>query len=113
MSGRGKFPAGIAEVITEVHEGERYMVPYMCAAILIYPFWASMVNHIALYRGEFLKGLPAPPHLQQRFPFTICLWAVSGAPPRGIHEVECQEKTRDSHARPGERAVPEAPLHVS
>jgi 2-polyprenyl-3-methyl-5-hydroxy-6-metoxy-1,4-benzoquinol methylase len=34
------------------------MVPYMWAAILIYPFWPSMVNHIALYRDEFLKILP-------------------------------------------------------
>jgi 2-polyprenyl-3-methyl-5-hydroxy-6-metoxy-1,4-benzoquinol methylase len=34
------------------------MVPYMWAAILIYPFWPSMVSHIALYRDDFLKVLP-------------------------------------------------------
>ena len=34
------------------------MVPYMWAAILIYPFWPSMVSHIALYRDDFLKALP-------------------------------------------------------
>ena len=34
------------------------MVPYMWAAILIYPFWPSMINHIALYRDDFVKSLP-------------------------------------------------------
>ena len=32
--------------------------PYMWAAILIYPFWPSMINHIALYRDDFVKALP-------------------------------------------------------
>jgi len=31
---------------------------YMWAAILIYPFWPSMISHIALYREDFLKSLP-------------------------------------------------------
>ncbi|UCF82168.1 MAG: methyltransferase domain-containing protein [Desulfobacteraceae bacterium] len=35
------------------------MNPYMWAAILIYPFWPSMVSHIALYRDDFLKRLPS------------------------------------------------------
>ena len=51
-------PEDIPDVITEVYENEGYMVPYMWAAILIYPFWPSMVNHIALYRDDFLKALP-------------------------------------------------------
>ena len=34
------------------------MVPYMWAAILIYALWPSMVNHLALFRDEFLKRLP-------------------------------------------------------
>jgi SAM-dependent methyltransferase len=34
------------------------MVPYMWAAILIYPFWPSMASHIALYRDEFIRALP-------------------------------------------------------
>lgn len=56
----GKYtPQALPDVITEVYEDEGYMVPYMWAAILIYPFWASMVNHIALYRDEFLHALPA------------------------------------------------------
>jgi SAM-dependent methyltransferase len=51
------------ELISEVYEDEGYMVPYMWAAILIYPFWPSMVNHIALFRDDFLKSLPAGANL--------------------------------------------------
>jgi len=52
-------PETLPELISEVYEDEGYMVPYMWAAILIYPFWPSMVSHIALYRDEFLKAVPA------------------------------------------------------
>jgi len=56
----GKYtPQALPDVISEVYEDEGYMVPYMWAAILIYPFWPSMANHIALYRDEFVKALPA------------------------------------------------------
>ena len=55
----GYTPQSVADVISEVYEDEGYMVPYMWAAILIYPFWPSMVNHIAMYRDEFVKALPA------------------------------------------------------
>jgi 2-polyprenyl-3-methyl-5-hydroxy-6-metoxy-1,4-benzoquinol methylase len=41
-----------------VYEDEGYMVPYMWAAILIYPFWPSMIGHIALFRDEFVRRLP-------------------------------------------------------
>lgn len=51
-------PQALPDVISTVYEDEGYMVPYMWAAILIYPFWPSMVNHIALYRDEFLRNLP-------------------------------------------------------
>jgi 2-polyprenyl-3-methyl-5-hydroxy-6-metoxy-1,4-benzoquinol methylase len=51
-------PQASTDVVSEVYEDEGYMVPYMWAAILIYPFWPSMVNHIALYRNEFLRSLP-------------------------------------------------------
>jgi 2-polyprenyl-3-methyl-5-hydroxy-6-metoxy-1,4-benzoquinol methylase len=51
-------PESMPELISEVYEDEGYMVPYMWAAILIYPFWPSMVNHIALYRDDFLKAIP-------------------------------------------------------
>lgn len=51
-------PQTLPDVMSEVYEDEGYMVPYMWAAILIYPFWPSMVNHIALYRDEFVKALP-------------------------------------------------------
>jgi 2-polyprenyl-3-methyl-5-hydroxy-6-metoxy-1,4-benzoquinol methylase len=55
----GKYtPESMPEIVSEVYEDEGYMVPYMWAAILIYPFWPSMVSHIALYRDEFLKALP-------------------------------------------------------
>jgi SAM-dependent methyltransferase len=52
-------PERMPELISEVYEQEGYMVPYMWAAILIYPFWPSMINHIGLYRDDFLKVLPA------------------------------------------------------
>jgi len=56
----GKYtPEDLPDVISEVYEDESYMVPYMWAAILIYPFWPSMVKHIALYRDEFLRALPS------------------------------------------------------
>jgi 2-polyprenyl-3-methyl-5-hydroxy-6-metoxy-1,4-benzoquinol methylase len=51
-------PQNMPDIVSEVYEDEGYMVPYMWAAILIYPFWPSMVNHIALYRDEFLESLP-------------------------------------------------------
>lgn len=51
-------PETMPELMAEVYEDEGYMVPYMWAAILIYPFWPSMVNHIAMYRDDFLKALP-------------------------------------------------------
>ncbi|MGD0222960.1 MAG: class I SAM-dependent methyltransferase [Terriglobia bacterium] len=51
-------PEKMPELIAEVYEDEGYMVPYMWAAILIYPFWPSMINHIALYRDDFLKSVP-------------------------------------------------------
>jgi len=51
-------PENLPELISEVYEDEGYMVPYMWAAILIYPFWPSMVSHIAMYRDDFLKELP-------------------------------------------------------
>jgi len=51
-------PEAMPELMSEVYEDEGYMVPYMWAAILIYPFWPSMISHIELYRDQFLQGLP-------------------------------------------------------
>jgi 2-polyprenyl-3-methyl-5-hydroxy-6-metoxy-1,4-benzoquinol methylase len=51
-------PESMPELVSEVYEDEGYMVPYMWAAILIYPFWPSMISHIALYRDDFIKALP-------------------------------------------------------
>jgi SAM-dependent methyltransferase len=51
-------PEAMPEMMTGVYEDEGYMVPYMWAAILIYPFWPSMARHIAMYRDEFVKALP-------------------------------------------------------
>jgi len=51
-------PEKMPDLIAEVYEDEGYMVPYMWAAILIYPFWPSMISHIALYRDVFLKAVP-------------------------------------------------------
>src|SRR5271169_430359 len=52
-------PQDLPDIISGVYEDASYMVPYMWAAILIYPFWPSVVRHIALYRDEFVKALPA------------------------------------------------------
>jgi 2-polyprenyl-3-methyl-5-hydroxy-6-metoxy-1,4-benzoquinol methylase len=52
-------PEALPELMSEVYEHEGYMVPYMWAAILIYPFWPSMISHIELYRDEFLKSVPS------------------------------------------------------
>src|SRR5580700_8327295 len=51
-------PESMPEIMSGVYEYEGYMVPYMWAAILIYPFWPSMINHIALYRDDFINQLP-------------------------------------------------------
>src|SRR5580700_5797776 len=51
-------PESMPELVSEVYEDEGYMIPYMWAAILIYPFWPSMINHIAMYRDDFIKELP-------------------------------------------------------
>ncbi|MBZ5499118.1 MAG: class I SAM-dependent methyltransferase [Acidobacteriia bacterium] len=46
------------QIMSGVYEDDGYMVPYMWAAVLIYAFWPSMINHIAIFRDEFLKCLP-------------------------------------------------------
>ena len=51
-------PEALPELMSEVYEHEGYMVPYMWAAILIYPFWPSMISHIEMYRDEFLRSIP-------------------------------------------------------
>jgi 2-polyprenyl-3-methyl-5-hydroxy-6-metoxy-1,4-benzoquinol methylase len=50
-------PESMPEIMSGVYEDEGYMVPYMWAAILIYPFWPSMISHIALFRDEFVRRL--------------------------------------------------------
>jgi 2-polyprenyl-3-methyl-5-hydroxy-6-metoxy-1,4-benzoquinol methylase len=55
----GKYtPEAMPEIMSEVYEHEGYMIPYMWAAILIYPFWPSMIGHIAMFRDEFIRRLP-------------------------------------------------------
>jgi len=53
-------PESMPEIVSGVYEDEGYMVPYMWAAVLIYPFWPSMVSHIAMFRDDFVRCLP--PH---------------------------------------------------
>jgi 2-polyprenyl-3-methyl-5-hydroxy-6-metoxy-1,4-benzoquinol methylase len=50
-------PEAMPEIMSGVYEDEGYMVPYMWAAILIYAFWPSMINHLALFRDDFLRRL--------------------------------------------------------
>ncbi|TMH79948.1 MAG: class I SAM-dependent methyltransferase [Betaproteobacteria bacterium] len=55
----GKYtPEAMPEIVSGVYEDEGTMVPYMWAAILIYAFWPSMVEHLALFRDQFLRSLP-------------------------------------------------------
>jgi 2-polyprenyl-3-methyl-5-hydroxy-6-metoxy-1,4-benzoquinol methylase len=55
----GKYvPEDMPEIISGVYENEGYMVPYTWAVLLIYAFWPSMVDHIAIFRDDFLKALP-------------------------------------------------------
>jgi 2-polyprenyl-3-methyl-5-hydroxy-6-metoxy-1,4-benzoquinol methylase len=51
-------PQDMPEILSGVYEHEGYMIPYMWAAILIYPFWPSMVSHIAMFRDDFVRRLP-------------------------------------------------------
>jgi len=51
-------PESMPEILSGVYEDESYMVPYMWAAILIYPFWPSVVGHIAMLRDDFIRRLP-------------------------------------------------------
>ncbi len=51
-------PESMPEIVSGVYEDEGYMVPYMWATILIYPFWRSMVSHIAMFRDDFVRPLP-------------------------------------------------------
>ena len=51
-------PESMPEIVSGVYEDEGYMVPYMWAAILIYPFWPSVVGHIGMFRDEFVRQLP-------------------------------------------------------
>jgi SAM-dependent methyltransferase len=51
-------PESMPEIMSGVYEYEGYMVPYMWAAILIYPLWPSMVGHIAMFRDDFVRRLP-------------------------------------------------------
>lgn len=48
----------LPEVKDKVYESEEYMVPYMWAAVLIYAFWPSMVNHLYLFR-KFTHQIPS------------------------------------------------------
>jgi SAM-dependent methyltransferase len=51
-------PESMPEILSGVYESEGYMVPYMWAAILIYPFWPAMIGHIAMFRDDFVRRLP-------------------------------------------------------
>lgn len=54
----GKYVPELLDTIkATVYDDEKYMVPYMWAAILIYAFWPSMVSHIPFFRDEFLSNI--------------------------------------------------------
>jgi SAM-dependent methyltransferase len=55
----GKYtPESMPEIVSGVYEDEGYMIPYMWAAVLIYPFWPSMIGHIEMFRDQFVRKLP-------------------------------------------------------
>jgi hypothetical protein len=55
----GKYtPEAMPEIVSGVYEDAGYMVPYMWAAILIYAFWPSMIEHLSMFRNQFLRRLP-------------------------------------------------------
>nr|CRH04437.1 protein of unknown function [Candidatus Magnetococcus massalia] len=55
----GRYTAGaVEEVKKEVYGKSGVMIPYMWAAVLIYAFWPSMVNHLRLFRHDFVEQLP-------------------------------------------------------
>jgi len=58
-------PESMPEIMSGVYEDEGYMVPYMWAAILIYPFWPSMISHIAMFRDDFVRRLPQNPTVRE------------------------------------------------
>jgi 2-polyprenyl-3-methyl-5-hydroxy-6-metoxy-1,4-benzoquinol methylase len=56
----GNFnPETMPEIVTNVYQEESYMVPYMWGAILLYTFWPALIGHVAMFRNEFLRKLPA------------------------------------------------------
>ena len=60
----GKYmPELLSMIKKEIYNDESYMTPYMWAAILIYPFWPAMVNHIELFRNSFINTLPENPNV--------------------------------------------------
>lgn len=48
----------MSNIKEHVYNDPAYMVPYMWAAILIYPFWPGMIRHIPALRDQFLHALP-------------------------------------------------------
>ncbi|MCP5055402.1 MAG: class I SAM-dependent methyltransferase [bacterium] len=55
--------AELAEVTEEVYQDPEYMIPYMWAAVLIYPYWPSMVRHLSFFRDRFLGSLGEDPRV--------------------------------------------------
>ncbi|CAN2039934.1 Class I SAM-dependent methyltransferase [Candidatus Magnetomoraceae bacterium gMMP-15] len=56
-------PDELPRIKESLYEDSTYMTSYMWAAILIYAFWESMVNHIQLFRDEFINKLPPNPKI--------------------------------------------------
>lgn len=55
----------LPEIIQQVYENSAYMTPYMWAAVLIYPFWASMTEHLCVFRDNFLNRLLPNPQIAE------------------------------------------------
>ena len=58
-------PQDLPDIVSAVYEDAGYMVPYLWAAFLIYPFWPSVVMHIAMYRDDFVKALPPKANMME------------------------------------------------
>ncbi len=56
-------PSDVGAITREIYHEKAIMTPYMWAAVLIYPFWPSMINHLFLFRDHFLDSLPENPRI--------------------------------------------------
>lgn len=90
-------PEDLNEIIEHVYEDPEYMIPYMWAAVLIYAFWPSMVDHLGLFRNQFLKRLPENPRILELGcgHGVLGLLAASQRPDSRVHGIDLSASAID------------------